>query len=197
MNIAVIISERPTWKKQPVYDGMPISMSEIVDMFAFSQRLGQAYTGQWLVKDRCPWRIYSTSRFVDGPPCFGVLIEVRDATGNENPEIGVLTVRFLATGDVRNSPCQSASTTASCLPITGDWGITIPFVKHFFAQDRANNEVYGNGVQIFLQFSELTDRAGIVSDNMDKATLDSLLYFDQSLGTDYEGRWMAADQIRV
>jgi len=50
---------------------------------------------------------------------------------------------------------------------------------------------------MFLQFSELTDRAGIVSDNMDKATLDSLLYFDQSLGTDYEGRWMAADQIRV
>ena len=112
-------------------------MPEVVDMFAFSQSLGQAYTGQWLVKDRCPWRIFSTSRFVDGPPCFGVLIKVMDATGNGNPEIGVLTVRFLVTGDVRNSPCQSAPTTANSLPITGDWGITIPFVKEFFAQDGA------------------------------------------------------------
>lgn len=174
-------------------------MLELVDMFAFSQGLGQGYIGQWLVKDRCPWRIYSTTRFVDGPPCFGVLIEVVDATGNENPEIGTLTVRFLATGDVRNSPCQSAPTVASSLPITGDWGITIPFVKQFFAQGQGSDgdEVYGIGDRIILQFSELTDRAGIMSNDMDKATLDRLLYFDQSLGTDYEGRWLAADLIRV
>lgn len=193
----MIISELPTWKKMPVYDGMPISKLELVEMFAFSVSLGQDYTGQWLIKDRCPWRIYSQIPFIDGPPCFGVLIEVLDITGHESPEIGELTVAFLSSGDVRNSPCQSAPTVAQSLPITGDWGITIPYVKTFFAQDGADDDAYTENDKIFLQFSELTDRAGITSAQMDKETLEMLFYFDQSLGADYEGRWLAADLIRV
>ena len=83
------------------------------------------------------------------------------------------------------------------VPITGDWGITIPYVKIFFAQDGASDDVFTENDKIFMQFSEQTDRAGITSSQMDKQTLDRLFYFDQSLGADYEGRWLAADFIRV
>ena len=195
--LAILLSERPTWKKRPVYDGLQISMVELIDMFEFSSGLGQNYTGQWMVKDACPWKIYSEAKFFDGPPCFGVLIEILDVTGNGGPEIGKLTVKFLVSGDVRNSPTQSAPTTAASSPITGDWGITIPRVQEFFAQDGGNDQGYGNGDQIFLQFSELTDRAGIKTTQMTKDVLDKLLYFDQKLGKDYTGEWLSANLIKV
>ena len=149
------------------------------------------------MKDACPWRIFSQFRFVDGPPCFGILIEVLDAAGNEDPQIGILTVRFLATGDVRNVPCQSAPTVAQSQPIAGDWGITIPYVKQFFGQDGGGDQIYGAGDQLFIEFSELTDRAGMVSATLDKDTVDKLLYFDQHLGAGYEGRWLGSNLIRV
>lgn len=197
MNIAIILSEMPTWKKMPIYDGLRISHQELVDMFAFSASLGQNYTGWWMVKESCPSRIWSSVGFMDDPRCFGVVIEVLDATGNEDPEIGALSVQFLATGDVRNSPAQSAPTLARSQPITGDWGITIPYVKLFFGQDTGGDEVYGDGDVIMIQFSELTDKALMVPNDLDKETLDKLLVFDQNLGDDYEGRWLAPDLIRV
>ena len=197
VNIAVIVSERPTWKKVPVYDGLAISKFELFEMFAFSQSLGQEYSGKWLVKEACPWKIFSSTRFVDGPPCFGVLIEILDIAGNDNPEIGLLTVRFLESGDVRNSPCQSAPAIAGSLPITGDWGITIPFVESFYARNNGADEVYGRSDVLYVQFSELTDRAGLIAAQMDKTTLDQIFFFDQGLGTDYEGQWVTADLVMV
>jgi len=197
VNIAVIVSERPTWKKLPVYDGLAISKFELLEMFAFSQSLGQEYSGKWLVKAACPWKIFSSTRFVDGPPCFGVLIEILDIAGNGNPQIGLLTVRFLESGDVRNSPCQSAPAIAGSLPITGDWGITIPFVERFYARNNGADEVYGRSDELFVKFSELTNRAGLIAAQMDKTTLDQIFFFDQGLGTDYEGLWLEPDLVRV
>jgi hypothetical protein len=181
----------------PIYDDLQISHLELVDMLAFSESLGQDYTGWWIVKERCPWRIYSPIRFIDGPPCVGIVIEVLDASGNESPEIGGLNVQFLATGDVRNFPAQSAPTLARSQPITGDWGITIPYVKQFFGTDTGGDQIYGDGDIIIIQFSELTDKSLMVSAQLDKETLDKLLEFDQRLGDDYEGRWLAPDLIRV
>ena len=199
--IAVIISERPTWKKLPVYDGLAISKSEIDEMFEFSHDLGSDYTGRWLVRPppdgRCPWKIFSATRFVDGPPCFGVVIEILDIDGNEDPQIGELFVRFRESGDVRNSPAQSAPTVAVSSPITGDWGITIPYVSILQAEDGGGDEVYGEDDRIYVTFSEETDRASITSATMDKETLDRLLYFDQSLGSDYTGRWESNSRITI
>ena len=110
-----------------------------------------------------------------------------------------MTVRVNPQGDLRNFPAQSAPTSVVSGPITGNWGITIPYVSLFYgvAPLAGYGEGWNTTAQIVMEFSEPTDRAGLGGGVLNKTVTDQLFNFDQSLGADYTGQWNSNQKFTV
>ena len=197
--MAIVLNEHPSWNGRSVYNGQSVSQAEVDLMLSFSQKLGRSYQGQWIDLSVCPAEIYTNQPPFDGPPCVGIVITVTDITDAAPPQIGVLQVRFLETGNVRNDPPQSDVTTALSQPLSGNWGIPIPKILSFTAAPPANVLVqnYSDGTQFTLVFDEATDRAGLGSAWFGKTDVDMLLIFSQNIGANYRGKWTSTSILVI
>jgi hypothetical protein len=111
-SMAIIVSGRLSWKKKRIYNGQLINQTEIDTMLLFSQRIGRSYQGMWIDLGRCPADIYTNQLPFNFLPCVGIVVTVTDVTNAPPPQIGVLKVHFLESGDVSNDPPQSDPTSA-------------------------------------------------------------------------------------
>ncbi len=140
-------------------------------VFEWSQNLGSNYTGIW------------HSRQV-------LVITILNAAGVTPPTINGLKVSVRQSGNLRNYPPSAAPSTSSAV-LTGNWGMTLPFIIGFVGSDpHARDSVYGPGDALTLSFDRDTDMAALGFEKVGKSVVDDLFIFSRTIGADYTGRWV-------
>lgn len=149
---------------------------DIDAVFSFNQSPGADYTGAWSAPDT-------------------LVITVVDSTGSAPPTIGGLVLTFQPGNGVKNAAATSVDSTGSSPAATGNWGSRAgPTITSAAADDPDDADaVYGDEDSITVTFSEDTNQVAVAT----KGAIDTIFSFNQSLGTDYTGAWLAADTLVI
>ena len=162
------------------FNGSTYGKKEIVDsLFTFSQKVGLNYEGRW------------TSRST-------LLITILTVDPSEYPTIDSLTATVKFSANLRNFPPNSAPVTATSSALKGDFGPNYISISALEALDPTQSTPsYASGDRIRIRFSNDTNRAGMGTDIIPKASIDSIFKFSTSIGRLYEGRWVTRQLFEI
>ena len=159
-----------------------LTKADLENLFSFSQRIGDNYSGVW-----------SNSQTL--------VITIDDSTNATPPAIGVLTLTVKATGNLKDSAGTSFVSTAQSSSLSGSFGTKSgPSIKSVVADDPDNaDSIYSIGDTIALRFSEPTNEPDPTSgvSGLTKTDIDDLFTFSHYLGDDYTGEWVDSVNLKI
>jgi hypothetical protein len=138
------------------------------------------YTGTWTARDTFDISIVNASSVYPYNPT---------ADPDMLPVLGQFSVAVNPGVDLRNYP-------PACLPnapesplLSGSFGPSNIYIVSVTIRDPTDwNDVYSDGDEITIRFSEQTDYAGLGAGPWSKEQIDGVFRFSRSLGSDYVGR---------
>ncbi|MDE1764929.1 MAG: fibronectin type III domain-containing protein, partial [Thaumarchaeota archaeon] len=156
-----------------------LDTNQVNKLFAFSQNLGNAYTGQWI-----------------DPSTF--LITITDTTGALPPTVGVLTISTLQSANLQNAQGTSLSSDSTSPSLSGSFDLVQgPYITALVADNPdGSGSGYIDGDTITVQFNEPTNETAGNS-VLGKAAVDNLFTFSTSLGSDYSGQWINPSTFKI
>ncbi|MDE1826414.1 MAG: fibronectin type III domain-containing protein, partial [Thaumarchaeota archaeon] len=156
-----------------------LGTNQVNNLFAFSQNLGNAYTGQWI-----------------DPSTF--LITITDTTGALPPTVGYLTISVLQSANLQNVQGTSLLSDSTSPPLSGSFDLVQgPYITALVADNPdGSGSGYIDGDTITVQFNEPTNETAGNS-VLDKAAVDNLFAFSASLGSDYSGQWINPSTFKI
>eukprot|EP00163_Fabomonas_tropica_P011118 TRINITY_DN2164_c0_g1_i2.p1 TRINITY_DN2164_c0_g1~~TRINITY_DN2164_c0_g1_i2.p1 ORF type:complete len:1432 (+),score=338.63 TRINITY_DN2164_c0_g1_i2:411-4706(+) len=142
-------------------------------LFAFSNSLGDDYTGAWTDLKT-------------------LVITMVDVSNAGDTTISGMTVTAQAGGNLRNLRGDSQPSESS-QAFSGDWGNNnAPAISGFVANDPDDADtVYGNADTLTITFDTATNKPAVTS----KTDIDNILTFSASLGTAYTGTWNSLGDV--
>ena len=147
-------------------------MEYVGSIFAFSDPLGQNYSGGWR----------DDSTFV---------ITVLNASESA-PQLGVTNVMITNTSELRNRASTSPVSEGIGVELDGHFGTSQPVLTGFTVRGAAR--AYGAGDVYVVGFDRTTDLGGTRGG---KRYVDSLFEFSQPVGLDYSGAWQDDSTFHV
>ena len=180
-------------------DGKYLGKAEVDRLLTFSHFLAANYSAVW----------HSSMQ---------LQITLLNVTKSQ-AQIGQLTISIAAeaNGDgrlpgMRNVPPVCAPRTITSLPVSGNWGLSPPFINDFraVAGDNPADSVYGNSDEIVIDVCAggrgSRGEGGCAPTNtfnfetgqvLGKTSVLRMFAFSQDLGTDYEGVWENQNAFRI
>ncbi len=163
--------------------GMGIQTKTAVnDLYAFTESLGESYTGQWNTADT-------------------FVIIITNTTGATPPIINVTTVTPTGITPILSADETSSPSIAESPVLSGNFGTFVPqqelIITSLVADDPDNlDDVYSDGDTITITFNSDTNMPG--REGMQtKATVNNLFTFTEHLGKAYSGEWIAPDTYTI
>jgi hypothetical protein len=174
-NDVLIIQFSPA-TNQPGGLGVMLQKEDVDKLFSFTHALGNNYTGRWI-----------------NPTTFKIIIE--DATGNENPQIGLSNITVKQEANLTNAAGTSLPSTSTSPPLSGSFGgLPGPDIDAIVADGTAgydaNKTSISDGDTITVRFAESTNQPFRDDENkLTRDDVDNLFLFSQNLGNNYTGMW--------
>jgi uncharacterized repeat protein (TIGR01451 family) len=152
------------------------SKSALINLFTFSQGIGDDYSGVW-----------------QNPRT--LVITILDAGFDVPPQIGVLTLTVKESGNLKDAAGTSLASTSTSPALTGTFGTRPgPSITAIVAADPPGADaVFGNRDTITVRFSEPTNQPAVAT----KANLDNAFTFSQNLGSNYTGVWLDPRTLEI